>query len=361
MWLHPEQWSIHFSIVMLLMCAIVITVLGVRLTKDAEKIAHLTGLGQALIGAVFLGMITSLAGSITSVNAALNGAVELSVGNAVGGIAAQTTFLVFADLLYRKSNLEYAAASEQNLFQIVLLILLLAIPLLATFSPGVTLLNVDVFSIILVATYFSGIYLVSESRHSPKWVPHDQEAAERPFEPLNQKTPHQNTANQESTFTLEDEPIARLWGRFIFCAIAISVAGWLTSHAGISVSEKSGLSQSIVGTLFTAIVTSLPELVVALSAVRNGALMLAVGNIIGGNSFDVLFLAASDVAYQEGSIYLAMRPQQQFWLSLNIILSAIILLGMIKRQKHGTINIGFEGVLVLGCYLASVVLLFWGQ
>ncbi|MFW5739202.1 MAG: hypothetical protein ACOC1F_02430 [Myxococcota bacterium] len=51
-------------------------------------------------------------------------------------------------------------------------------------------------------------------------------------------------------------------------------------------------------------------------AVRRGALTLAVGGIIGGNSFDVLFVAFADVAYRDGSIYHAITDRRVFLLSL---------------------------------------------
>ena len=54
--------------------------------------------------------------------AALEGFPEIAFGNAVGGIAAQTTFIVAADLMHRGANLEHAAASEENLLQGVLLV-----------------------------------------------------------------------------------------------------------------------------------------------------------------------------------------------------------------------------------------------
>jgi cation:H+ antiporter len=55
----------------------------------------------------------------------------------------------------------------------------------------------------------------------------------------------------------------------------------------------------VVGGLFTAVSTSLPELVTSVAAVQQGALTLAVGGIIGGNSFDVMFVAFADIAYRE--------------------------------------------------------------
>ena len=53
------------------------------------------------------------------------GDASLAVSNAVGGIAAQTLFLAIADLLHKRANLEHAAAEPANLFQAVMLIVLL--------------------------------------------------------------------------------------------------------------------------------------------------------------------------------------------------------------------------------------------
>lgn len=339
----PSAWSLTTSIVLLIGCGLVIAVCGVLLTIRAELLARISGLGQAIMGAVFLGLTTSLAGTVTSVNAAIADAPELAVGNAVGGIAAQTTFLVFADMLYKRVNLEHAAASAQNLFQAVLLILMLAVALLATAGPGYTLWSIDYFSFILFATYCGGIYLVSTSRDDPMWVPK--------FTAQTEEEPEQQGSDKQHN-------LVALWLSFLGLAIAVAIAGWVTSHAGINISEKSGISQTIVGNLFTSVATSIPELVIALTAVRRAAVTLAVGDIIGGNSFDVLFLVASDIAYRDGSIYQEASQQQSFWLAMNIVLSAVLLLGLLKRQKHGSGNIGFEGAIVLVCYLSAVVLLF---
>jgi cation:H+ antiporter len=80
-------------------------------------------------GGVLLGATTSLSGTVTSVATAAQGHSEFAVSNAVGGIAAQTAFLAIADILYRRANLEHAAASLTNLTQSGTLILLLSIPL----------------------------------------------------------------------------------------------------------------------------------------------------------------------------------------------------------------------------------------
>jgi cation:H+ antiporter len=97
--------------------------------------------------------------------------------------------------------------------------------------------------------------------------------------------------------------------------------------------------------------------VTALAAVRRGALNLAVGDVIGGNSFEVLFLAAADPFYRAGSIYHQFATENVFTAVLAILMTGVLLLGMLRRERHGIAGIGFESALVLALYVGSVALL----
>ena len=97
----------------------------------------------------------------------------------------------------------------------------------------------------------------------------------------------------------------------------------------------------------------------AIAAIQRGALTLALSGIIGGNCFDVLFLAFSDFAYRPGSIYHAISSPQIFIISLTILLTAILLLGLLRREQHGIANIGFESFLIIVLYLGGFFLLFY--
>ena len=105
----------------------VICVSGVFMTGLADKLADRTGLGEAIVGGVILGAATSLSGTVVSVTAALDGRASLAFSTSVGGIAAQPAFLAFADLMFRRANLEHAAAEVTNIVQGILLVLLLLI------------------------------------------------------------------------------------------------------------------------------------------------------------------------------------------------------------------------------------------
>lgn len=92
------------------------------------------------------------------------------------------------------------------------------------------------------------------------------------------------------------------------------------------IATQTGLSQAAVGVLLTSVATSLPELVTTVAAVRRGALTLAVAGIIGGNAFDTLFAAASDIAYRGSSIYHVIPDQVMLWVALAVLMTGVITL-----------------------------------
>ena len=107
-------------------------------------------------------------------------------------------------------------------------------------------------------------------------------------------------------------------------------------------------------------VTSLPELVTTVAAVRNGSLTLAVSGIIGGNAFDTLFAAFSDVAYGEGSIYHAVSSTVVFWTALGALMTAVLLMGLIRREERGPGRIGFESAAMIVLYALGVTVVVAG-
>lgn len=334
--------SLFLHILMFIGAAIVIGFGGWRLAGVADRLADRTGLGEALTGAIFLGASTSLPGLVTSVTAAAQGYAELAVSNAIGGIAAQTVFLAIADIAYTRANLEHAAASATNILQGALLIALLAVPMLAMSSPEVALWGIHPATPVLIAGYLYGMRIVSKARSEPMWRP--------------QMTPE--TQRDQPAHEVRKEGLAGLWLRFAALAATVAVGGWGVARSGVFIAESTGLSETAVGALFTAVTTSLPELVTAIAAVRQGALKLAVSDIIGGNAFDTLFLAVADGAYREGSIYHAVTSFQLFLLALSVLLTGILLMGLVRREKSGIANIGFESFLILVLYVGAMLFLF---
>lgn len=341
--LDPATWGLTQALIAFSFCAAVIAAAGTRITRVVDQLADRTGIGEAAAGAVLLGAATSLGGSVLSVTAAWNNHPELAVSNALGGIAVQTFFLAVADMVYRRANLEHAAASVPNLMQNGLLICLLAVIMLAPMLPDVTVLGVHPVTPVLFGFYIYGIYLVRLTSESPMW---------RPFQT-------RETREDVPDDTTAMPSMARLWGEFLSLMAILGVAGWTLEPSATTIAKETGLGLTAVGVLLTAISTSIPELVTSVAAVRRGALTLAVGGIIGGNAFDTLFTAASDIAYRKGSIYHAMSEDSRFWVALTLLMSGILVMGLIRREREGIGRIGAESMAILVLYIAGVLLMFY--
>lgn len=339
--LNPENWTLMQGILVFASCAFIIAVAGTRITRIVDQLADRTGIGEAAAGAVLLGGTTSIGGSVLSVTAAWNGNAELAVSNAMGGIAVQTFFLAVADIVYRRANLEHAAASVPNMIQNALLIMLLALIMIAPLLPGVTVWNVHPITPLLIIAYVYGIHLSQGAHNSPMWIP--------------AKT--RETRQDEPDDTSQMPSMMRLWGEFTVLFMILGLAGWTLEPSATVIAQQTGLTQTVVGVLLTAISTSIPELVTSIAAVRRGALTLAVGGIIGGNAYDTLFMAASDIAYRDGSIYHTMTDDALFWVALTLLMSGVLMMGLIRRERQGPGSIGVESVALIVLYIAGSALL----
>ncbi|MGK7393728.1 MAG: sodium:calcium antiporter [Candidatus Cyclobacteriaceae bacterium M3_2C_046] len=334
------------SIIVFLIFTVVIAFGGTKLSKTADTLADITGIGEALFGAIMLGGITSLPGIVTSVTAAVSNHPELAVSNAIGGIAAQTAFLSIADIAYKRANLEHASASFPNLMQGVMLIILLSYILVVIFLPEVTVYGVHPASVLMLIIYVSGASLIAKAIKDPMWKPQDTKETI-------QDEPEDENLNKKN--------VKMIWLRFMVLSAVVAFSGYMVARSGINIAESTGLSESFVGSLFTAVATSLPELIVSISAVRHGALTLAVANIIGGNTFDVLFVAFADFGYVEGSIFHAITSSQEFLIALTMILTSVLLLGLLHRQKEGIARIGWESFMVIILYLLGNLYIFFDK
>ncbi len=318
---------------------VLILMVGTWLAGLADRFADRTGMGEAMTGTVFLGLVTSLPGLTTSITAAIDGRPSLAISNALGGIAVQTAFLGLADISYSRANLEHAVASVQNMMQIVLLAILLSMVLLAFSSPELTVAHVHPVSpaILLVAGF--GIFIIYRSGKEPMWQPsHTRETVADVADESNEQ---------------ENLPLLAL--KLAVASLAVILAGVVVARTTGNIVDQTGMSEVVAGALLSGVVTSLPELVTSIAAVRRGALTLAVADITGGNFFDVLFLFAVDVAYLSGSAFHSpgIGAREVFMTALILLLNMILLLGLIVRQRSGPGNIGLESVLVLTLYLGG--------
>ncbi|MDF1726957.1 MAG: sodium:calcium antiporter [Sulfitobacter sp.] len=333
--------SLPLLLVLFAVAGTFVVLASIKATQLADIIADRTRMGEALAGGLILGGATSLAGAVVSVNAAMSGDASFAFSNAVGGIAAQTVFLALADRLHRGVNLEHAAAEPANLFQAVMLIILLSLPVAAMSGPDVSYFGIHPASVVLFLAYLAGVRLSAQVSEEPMW---------KPVETKDTRTDEPEDSDEANRSALRPALV------FAGLVVVMGLGGWVISQVGGSFITRFGLASSLVGSLITALVTSLPELVTTFVAVRRGALQLAVGGIIGGNTFDTLFLIASDVAYREGSLYHAIDLGDVYWLATGMLMTSILLAGLILRQRKGPARIGIESILLMIVYATAATL-----
>jgi cation:H+ antiporter len=339
-------WPLLPSGLALIGMAVMIVIAGVRLTRVADALAERTGLGDAVGGALLLGALTSLPGNVTVVTGALGGDAGFALGNPLGGIALQTVWLAIADLVYRRANLEHAAASLQNVLQSVVLIAMLAVPVLAYATPTLSIGWIHPLTLLIPALYAYGLVLLRQMQRAPMWQPTrtPQTADDDVGEDPDGGGPEAGTST------------GRLWGTLAGLGLLVGVAGWVVGRAGLSVVAATGLDGGLVGFTLTTAISSLPELVVLVTAVRMGQLTLGVGNIVGGNVYDTLMIALADIAYLQGPLYRDAGPTSLVLLGGTLLMTATLTAGLVMRERRW---IGFEGVSIPLIYVGTIALVLW--
>jgi len=337
------EWSLTTSIIVFAVAAVITVAGATRMATLGDTLADRTGWGEALFGAVFFGAATSLSGIVMTGVSAASDNPDLAYSNAVGGIAAQTVAIAVADLVYRRGNLEHAAASLSNILFGCLLIAMLTLVVLAAYVPPVTVAAIHPMSVVIVATYVGGLLLIQRSSDSPMW------RAVRTRE-----TREDDPAQEDGA---DERPLSRLWPEFLLVSAAVALGGWAIALAAEVIVEATGLEAGFVGAVLMGGVNALPETIAAIAAVRRGALTLAIAAILGGNSFDALNVVVGDVAYRGGSLYHEAGTDELFLTLGSALMTVVVVAGLLVRQTRGWGRLGFDGVLLFGTYGAIIAVL----
>ncbi len=267
--------SIQFGV-----SALVIVTCGVALTRFADAMASHTRLGRLWIGTLFLAAATSLPELSVDIAAARRGLPDVAVGDLLGSSLFNLLILAVLDLSrLARGHLLSRAASAHALAGVVGIVL---IALAAGSILLGSLANVGSIgwgSLAIAAAYMLCVRLVYCDQI---WTAGANGGA------LEAKRP------SPSRLSLRQAVLG-----FSLTAGGILVAGPVLASSAGELAEQTGLGDTFVGTTLVALATSLPELVTTLTALRIGAIDLAVGNIYGSNALNVFLLAVVDFAYEK--------------------------------------------------------------
>lgn len=316
-----------------LMCGVVIGFAGPILTRNGDIIAKATGLSRSWIGLVLLATATSLPELFTGLSAVtIANAPNIAVGDALGSCVFNLVMLVLLDELSRRDPL-YRRIDQGHVltagFGVVLIGSVGALLLLGQSALAYRVLHVSIYTPLLIVIYFVAIRSAFVYERRTGRAPKARE--------------------QESTTTLRTAVI-----RYIAAAVLIVTAGTWLPFIGQDIASQMGWKTTFVGTLLIAAATSAPELVVTISALRLGAVDMAIGNLLGSNLFDILILAVDDIAYVEGPLLSAVSPAHAITAFAASIMSGIFIIAMLfKPETRLGGLIGWVSLSLLMVYLFS--------
>lgn len=330
-----------------LACGMLIGIAGFQLSRYGDAIAQHTGLSGSWIGLTLVASVTSLpelATGITSVTIAQS--PNLAVGNALGSCVLNLSFLVLVDLIYRREPVWSQASKGHVLaaaFGVVLLGSLLTglligqlAPLSETPTRGQTLIwGVGLMTPVMLVLYLVAMRTVFAYERS-----HPQERTET-----------------ESYLSSGLPRLRQASVRFALAAMVVVGSGLWLPFAAVELANVMGWNRSFVGSLLVAMATTLPELAVTLSALRLGALDMAIGNLLGSNLFNVTIIAVDDLFYRQGNLLSDVSLVHAVTASSAILMTGLALVGLFFRPRGrvlsavGSVSLGLTAVYLLNTYI----------
>jgi cation:H+ antiporter len=325
--------------------AVIVVFAGTRLSIYGDALGDRTGLGSGLVGLIFLAAVTSLPELVVSLTSVIQCSdpgqgADLATGNMLGSNVFNLLILALMALLFsgkfkpEKMNTPHTDSTVYGL----ILLGLFSCAFLASEATGkvIPVLNCGPIALLLPVAY--GFILRRE---------HQQQTGEN------------NDLHLPSETLLAHGPALPFYSVLTALSLLIIGGGVILSILGSRMALPPdqggfGLEASLIGTVFLAISTSLPELVISIASVRMGFLDMAVGNVLGSNMFNLLIIFVADIALRSGN--LLSYASTKHWTSVGLILLLTFLAGFLLRTKTRTQAAATSVVMVLA-YLGAMIFL----
>jgi len=319
------------TIILLIIIALFLWTLGKGadiLVDEAVSLSIHWGIPKMVIGATIVSLGTTLPEATISVLAAIDGNPDLALGNAIGSIIADTGLIIGLAAMIGRLPVEKNVINRQGFLQLAagLLLAIVCLPFFSS-SPGGHISQVVGF--IFLALLVGYIYL------SMRWS--------------------KNSGVDEGALLEEEKSYLLLQiVKFIIGITLIILSSRILIPAVGITAERVGIPDAVIAATLVDFGTSLPELVTAITAVRKGHGELAIGNIIGADILNVLFVVGSAASVTVGGLDV---PSSFYKLQIPTMIIVLILFRYFSTGKKKEIN-KKEGFILFAFYMVYLVLNF---
>lgn len=320
---------------------------GVYLSRSTDAIDDRLRLGEAVGGMVFLAIAGSLPELAITISAAQAGNVGLASGNLIGGIATQTLVLVLCDAVISGGRpLTFMVGSLIPVLEAFLVMLVVTVTVAGGLLPESTSIGpVSPASIAIVLLWVGGLVVLNRARKDLRW------RAEAPDS-------HPGRARRRARHPSAPKPYgdrstAAVVGVFVLASIVTLAAGVVLADAGSVLADRAKINGLVFGATILAAVTALPEVSSGIAATRLGDYQLAMGDVFGGNAFQVCLFVVADVV--AGKPVLPSQGAANSWIGeLGLILTAVYGAGIIVRPRRRLGRLGPDSIIVLALYAVGI-------
>lgn len=320
-------------------CSALIVLAGTFLSRYGDIIAEKVGMGRAWIGLILMAGITSLPELITGVSSVtMAGVPDIALGDIMGSCVFNLSIVALMDILHGPSPI-FSKSEHGHILSAgfgVILIGLVSISILANdHIPSIW--SIGLYTPVIILIYIIGIRSVFlfEKRKIAAFVG---------------KLP----ALQYEHITTSR---AVFW-YIINAFIIIGAATWLP-YIGEGLAEKTGLGQSFVGTIFIALTTSLPEIVVSIAALRIGASDMVIANLFGSNMFNILILGIDDLFFVQGPLFSFVSVNHAVTGFVAVMMTGITIVSLTYRlEKKVFLRLGWDSIAIILSYFLNIYLLY---
>lgn len=317
-----------------IVCTAVIVFAGSRLSKYGDIIADKTGLGRTWIGVVLMATVTSLPELITGVSSvAINNLPDIAAGDVLGSCMFNVTIIALLDFIHKKPI--SAAADPNHALTAGFGITMLAGVIVALFlGDSLPVLGwFGISAVLFLVLYLAAMALLFRQQKRGLLQDHGD---------------------------YEQSPVSKTRAFVIYgvnAVIVIAAATWLPM-IGDRIAGQTGLSHSFVGSLFIALSTSLPEVVVTYTAVRRGAVDMAVGNLLGSNLFNMAILAVDDLLYFKGPMLASVQKHHIVTAATAVFMTAVAVVGLTYRSERKYFRFGMDSLVIIAAFILAAYLLY---
>lgn len=312
--------------------AAVIVIAATQLAKYGDMIAVRTRLGGMFIGILLLAGATSLPEVLTTISSLSQGVPNLAAGNLLGSNMFNMLMLALIDVagqqqrILRKAALKHALTGSLA----VMLIAMVVFFILAKIEIQIGWVGLD--SILLMLAYGIAIYLIQQNAS-----------------PL---------ATVETEIPEKFPSLLRGILGFLVAAGVLAIITPMMVRSSAAIAETTGLGASFVGTTLVAIVTSLPEMVTTLAALKIGADDMAIGNLFGSNMFNMFALGLTDLFFLQGRFLSVIDPAFLLVSVLGLIMTVMALIGNLARIERRLWFLEVDALALILVYAGGLWLLY---